>query len=110
MTIADSEGMESTLIRSLPGEDVVACENLSDEVLRAYLRALSESELRKQGAVPADETAIALCRHCGPIWTHPQVAAIAPKVDGIPYVLGCPWCHVPDRSVVPHPTLPGIEP
>jgi hypothetical protein len=108
--IASSEGIDLSLIRNLPGDDVGACHGLTDETLTAYVRALRDSDLRRRGLVPADEIVIAVCRHCGPIWTHPQVAAVAPTVDGIPYVLGCPWCHVRDRSTIPHPSLPEIRP
>jgi hypothetical protein len=85
-----------------PGE----LSGLNDAALRACARMLHESVGRRCGRVPADETAVAICRHCGPIWVAPEVAAVAPVVDGLPRLLGCAWCHVRDRAVVPHPPLP----
>jgi hypothetical protein len=55
--------------------------------------------------VPPDETAAAICQHCGPIWLHPAVGSVAPVVDGWPRVLGCPWCHVKNRDALPRPLL-----
>lgn len=67
---------------------------LTDCQLSTYAAMLATDAERKAGRVPADETAPALCRSCGPIWLHPAVASVAPVVGGWPRVLGCPWCHV----------------
>jgi len=61
---------------------------------QAYQLALEASAQRMRGVVPACETARALCAHCGPVWVHPNVAAVAPVVNGWARLLGCPWCHV----------------
>lgn len=79
---------------------------LADNALRTYVRMLAEEAERKAGNVPADETAMALCRHCGPVWVHPAVAAVAPVIDDTPYLLGCPWCHVRGAGkAIPRPPV-----
>jgi hypothetical protein len=103
LSIADAEMIDPELVHRLPADVVEICTGLAKETLRAYLRALRDTALRERGNVPGDETAAALCRHCGPIWLHPAVARVVPVVDGWPRVLGCPWCHVRNREVVPHP-------
>src|SRR5699024_7358710 len=62
---------------------------------------------REAGRLPASYTAKALCRHCGPVWLAPGVAAVLPMVDGWPRALGCPWCHVtpPEGMCIPRPPV-----
>ncbi len=93
------------LVDGLAGADLAECAGLPDEVLRAYLHMLRDAALRARGRVPADETAPALCAHCGPVWLAPDVAAVAPVVAGWPRVLGCPWCHVKNRTATPRPLV-----
>ena len=78
---------------------------LTDKQLSAYVAMLADASLRERGKRPADETAAALCRSCGPVWLHPAVAAVAPMLDGWPRVLGCPWCHVRNRRAIPCPLV-----
>jgi hypothetical protein len=78
---------------------------LSDAALRAYVRMLHDACLRERGNVPVDETTVALCRWCGPVWIAPEVAAVAPVVDGLPRVLGCPWCHVKNLRPMARPKV-----
>lgn len=78
---------------------------LDDAALDAYVRCLRDSDLHERGKQSPDETKPALCRHCGPIWLAPEVAAVAPKLDGWPIVLGCPWCHVKNRRAIPRPAM-----
>src|SRR5450631_3063583 len=101
LALADAECVDSVLVHRLPDADLFECHGLPSETLRAYVRALGDSELREHGKVPADETAHALCRSCGPVWLNPQVVAVATVVDGWPRVLGCPWCHVRNRVAIP---------
>ncbi len=104
--LATDAGCDPEPVRRLPADDVVACEGQSAETLRGYIAMLAITDLRKRGNVPADETAIALCRHCGPVWVHPDVASVAPVVNGWPRLLGCPWCFI--RAVggyVPRPLV-----
>lgn len=85
--------------------DIADMAALTDRQLSAYVRMLADADLRRRGKVPADETAPALCKGCGPVWVHPAVAAVAPMVDGWPRVLGCPWCHVKNRALIPRPPV-----
>lgn len=78
---------------------------LHADTLRAYVHALAEADRRERGRCPADETAAALCRSCGPVFLHPAVAAVAPVAAGWPRVLGCPWCHVQNRRAIPRPLV-----
>jgi len=103
--LANAEGIDRQLIAGLQLFDVAACAGLPVEILRTYIRALRDSDLRRQGKVPPDETAAAMCRLCGPVWLHPAVASVAPIVDGWPRVLGCPWCHLRERTLVPRPPI-----
>jgi hypothetical protein len=104
--IAEATGIDPQLVRDLPEGDVSACEGLSTDTQRAYMCALRDSALRQRGEVPPDETARAQCLHCGLVWVAPEVACVAPNTGSIPQVLGCPWCHVRDRWLVPHPPQP----
>ena len=78
---------------------------LSDKQLCIYVAMMGEGDLRERGKTPPDETARALCRHCGPIWINPSIASVAPVVEGWPRLLGCPWCHVRNRQALPRPLV-----
>ena len=78
---------------------------LTDKQLSAYVAMLADADLRERGKRPADETAAALCRSCGPVWLAPEVASAAPVAAGWPRVLGCPWCHVRNRQAIPRPIV-----
>ena len=103
--LADAEGIDPALIDRLDDDDLTGCIGLSTDTLAAYVRALRDSDLRERGKVPADETARALCRSCGPVWVAPEVAAVAPVVDSWPRLLGCPWCHVKNRKAMCRPQV-----
>ena len=105
LAIARYEFLDDELITSLRKSDIMECEGLPHDVLLAYVLALADADLRERGKCPRDETAPALCRHCGPIWIAPEVAAMAPIVDGWARVLGCPWCHVKNRKPLPRPAV-----
>ncbi|MDR3387719.1 MAG: hypothetical protein P4L92_11755 [Rudaea sp.] len=92
LALASAERINATLIDKLHDTDLVACIGLGDNVLRAYICALADGDLREHGKRPPDETAPAQCRHCGLVWVHPHIASAAPVVDGWPRLLGCPWC------------------
>ncbi len=94
LELAAAEHIDAALIHRLPDDDVAACEGSTDDLLRGYIAMLAITDLRERGQVPTDETATALCRHCGPVWVHPHVANVSPVVDGWPVVLGCPWCFI----------------
>jgi hypothetical protein len=103
LVLARAERVDATVICALADADIAACDGLPVETLRAYVRALHDTDLRERGQRPDDETARALCEHCGPVWIAPEVAAVAPMVDGWPRVIGCPWCHVRNRQTIPRP-------
>lgn len=105
LRLAAVDSIDPAILHSLPDEDVRACADLPDKSLRAYVRALAETDLRERGVQPDGETARALCAHCGPVWLTPEVAAVAPVVAGWPRVLGCPWCHVEARRSIPRPLV-----
>ena len=103
--LADAEGIDPAHVAALTAADLEDCVGESDDFLRSYLAALADSALRNRGHVPEGATAAALCAHCGPIWLHPSVAAVAPVVAGWPRVLGCPWCHVANAAAIPRPSV-----
>ncbi len=106
LAAADAECVDSDLIHQLPAADVATCDSLPDNVLHAYVRAADVIAERMAGHVPVDETAPALCVHCGPVWLAPEVAALMPQINGMPRVLGCPWCHVRKAGkYVPRPRI-----
>jgi hypothetical protein len=106
LVIAAMAGVDPTLVHDLTSADLTACTEVSGQVLRAYVHGLRDADQRAHGKVPDDETAPALCRLCGPIWVAPEVAAVAPVVDGWPRLLGCPWCHVRHAGLrVPRPPV-----
>jgi len=98
------EALPDSLLSAHDGtyDDLAA---LTDEHLSGYVAMLAESDLRERGDAPPDDTARALCRHCGPVWIHPDIARVAPVIDGWPRLIGCPWCHVRNRRELPRPLV-----
>lgn len=80
---------------------------LPDAALKAYVSALADDAERRAGRVPQGDTAMLLCRSCGPVYVHPAIAAAMPSVAGIPRALGCPWCFIPKdgRMAIPRPSV-----
>ena len=103
--IARAAFIDTRLIDRISPADLAECDGCSLDTLRAYVRALHETEQRERGRKPEAETAVVFCRSCGPVWSAPEVARVAPTVDGWPRVLGCPWCHVRNRKAIPHPLV-----
>lgn len=65
-----------------------------------------DADDRRAGRVPAGDTARMLCNGCGPVWIHPDIAAVLPVVDGWPRALGCPWCFVRKAGgYIPRPSV-----
>ncbi len=78
----------------------------SDEQMTACLHMMADTADRNVGRVPAGDTAAMHCIHCGPVYIHPDIAAVLPVVDGLPRGLGCPWCFVRKAGgSVPRPAL-----
>jgi hypothetical protein len=90
--LAHAEGVAAELVNRLPADDVGACEGLSCDALRAYVRVLRDGDLRARGEVPPDETAAIHCVRCGPVFAAAEVAQSLPIIGGRPTAAGCPWC------------------
>jgi hypothetical protein len=103
--LADGELLDLDVVESLPEIDVLACAGLSDECLIAYVRALHDGQQLELGKALPEDTARAMCRHCGPVYIHPSIASMAPVLDGWPRILGGACCHVRNRKVLPRPTV-----
>lgn len=98
-------GIDESVLAAISIHEIESLEGYGSRFIGSYLYALRDSALRARGKVPGDETAPAICRKCGPIWLASEVAAVALSVDGWPRVLGCPWCHVKDRGLIPRPAV-----
>jgi hypothetical protein len=105
--LAAVEGIDPVLVHALTAGDLASCIEHTDDVLRAYLRALRDTALRERGWAPDDETATIRCARCGPVYAHPAVARVLPVVNGLPTAVGCTWCH--NRGAgLPIPRPPNI--
>ena len=104
LELAAAEGIAPKLVDAIADADLRDCIGLPDDLLRAFLFALRDSDLRQHGQVPPGENAVAVCARCGPVWLHPMVAAVLPVVYGLPRATACPWCRVA-RELVPHPQV-----
>lgn len=83
LTLAEREGHAPAIVHRLHAEDGTACVDLSDNELRAYLRALDRGAVMDAGKVPDGYTQPAHCGGCGPVWLW----------EGVPSrVVACPWC------------------
>ncbi|MBS0213189.1 MAG: hypothetical protein JSR26_08445 [Proteobacteria bacterium] len=94
LALADGLHLDRALVHRLTSVDLADCAGFPADALRGYLLALDDSATRHAGKVPEGETAPIYCQHCGPVWTHPDVAAVLPVVDGWPRALGCRWCFI----------------
>lgn len=105
LAAADVEGVDEGLVGRLSNADIDACAEFSEASLRAYVLAMSASAARMLGKIPLGDDAAVHCARCGPVWLHPDVAAVLPVVDGWPRALGCPWCFIRRTGGhVPHAT------
>lgn len=94
LALAAAEHIDVAQIHRLHDVDVAACIGLEACQLAAYLSTLTDTADRHAGRIPASDTAAMHCEHCGPVWIHPDIAAVLPVVEGWPRALGCPWCFV----------------
>jgi hypothetical protein len=83
LSLADAEGYAPAIVHRLHAEDVAACLGLSNETLRAYLRALDRGTVMDCGIAPAGYTQAVHCDRCGPVWLWQGAPA---------RVVACPWC------------------
>jgi len=103
LALAAAAGIDPDHVNRLHELDVSACAGLDSRQLAAYLDMVRDTADRRIGRVPLDDTAAMHCEHCGPVWIHPDIAAVLPVVDGWPRALGCPWCFVRKAGgYVPH--------
>lgn len=110
MALATAESIELAHVHRLHDLDVAAYIGLDAYQLAAYLFMLADTAGRHVGRVPLDDTAAMHCEQCGPVWIHPDVAAVLPVVDGWPRALGCPWCFVRKAGgTIPRPSLTGAS-
>lgn len=106
LALAGRHGFNAVHIHRLQDPDVAACAGLDDAQLVAYLALLDDSAARWAGKRPAGHDAAILCHHCGPVWAHPDIAAVLPIVGGWPRALGCPWCAIRKAGAyIPRPSV-----
>lgn len=83
LALAVAEHIDAAHVHRMDAVDMAACGELSDDTLRAYLRALDRGTVMKRGIAPAEYTQAAHCAGCGPVWLWQGAPA---------RVLACPWC------------------
>jgi len=105
LAIANALLIDPAIVTRLDDVDVAECAGLEPDVLTAYVRALYDGHLLELGRSPPGDTAPAICHHCGPVFLHPLVAALAPVVAGWPRVLGSACCHIRARKTLPRPLV-----
>ena len=104
LRLAKAQGRDSALVDRLPVADMPAYSGMTDPQLSALLSMLTDDADRERGKVPDGDTAVILCRSCGPVWVHPAIARMLPMVGGWPRALGCPWCFIRARGIaIPRP-------
>lgn len=94
LALADGLGLDRAIVHRLTTADLADCAGFPAAALRAYLLALDDTATRQAGKVPVGDTAAIYCARCGPVFIHPDIAAVLPVVNGWPRALGCPWCFV----------------
>lgn len=107
LALADAEWIDAAHVHRLHDADLAECValGLDDGQRVTFLRMLDDTASRHAGRAPLDDTAAIYCKHCGPVWSHPDIAACLPVVAGWPRALGCPWCHVRNRQAMPRPAV-----
>lgn len=94
LALADGLGLDRAIAHRLTVADLADCAGFPADALRVYLLALDDTATRQAGRVPLDDTAAIHCERCGPVYVHPDIAAVLPVVNGWPRALGCPWCSI----------------
>jgi hypothetical protein len=85
----------AALVDALDAADVIACDGLCDETLRAYLRVLEREEQMARGTIPEGWEAVAHCEACGPVYWH-----------GCERLKACAWCkHRKALRAIPRPPV-----
>lgn len=107
LALAVAEWIDAAHVYRLQDADLAAwiAAGLGDELSRVFLHASVDTAERHAGRVPEADIAAMYCQLCGSVWTHPDIAAVLPQVNGWPRALGCPWCDVRKAGVyVPRPS------
>lgn len=92
--LANAKGRDPALVDRIAVADLQDYADMDDAKLSALLSMLSDDADREAGRVPTGDTAVILCRSCGPVWVNRAIAAVLPVVGGWPRALGCPWCFI----------------
>lgn len=92
--IADAEGLEESVVDRLGNTDLRELEGASDDTVRAFLRALADTDDRNAGKRPKGYDTPAVCDGCGPVWLWPDICEQSDRREpnGWPAVMSCPWC------------------
>jgi len=93
--LAYQVGADIQLVRELPPsylDDLLRLMDGTDAPLLSYLHVLRDEHARESGQRLPNETSLAVCSHCGPVWVAANVAAVSPHVGGVARVAGCAWC------------------
>ncbi|MEO5829363.1 MAG: hypothetical protein ABIQ36_02230, partial [Rhodanobacter sp.] len=106
LALAAAEWIDAVHVHRLHDADLAECLGLEDDQRATFLHMLTDIADRHAGRAPLDDTAAIHCRHCGPVWAHPDMAAALPRVGGWPRALGCPWCFVRKAGgYIPRPSI-----
>ena len=108
LALAAAERIDAAHVHRMTDADLSdwIAAGLDDGQRREFLYLLEDTASRHAGRVPLDDTAPMYCLRCGPVWIHPDIAAVLPVVDGWPRALGCPWCAVCKAGgYIPRPSI-----
>lgn len=94
LALADRLAVDRAHVHRLDDDGLTLLAAVGEGGLRAFLLAAEDAAIRRAGKVPPGDTAAILCRHCGLVFVHPDIATVLPVVNGWPRALGCPWCFV----------------
>jgi hypothetical protein len=79
LALAAAEWIDAAHVYRLHDADLAECLGLDDSQRATFLHMLTDISDRHAGRVPLDDTAAIHCRHCGPVWAHPDIAAALPS-------------------------------
>lgn len=106
LELAERLGLDPAIVHCIPTGDLALWAMVPTDALRPYQLALGDTTTRQAGKVPLDDTAAIYCAGCGPVYVHPDIAAVLPVVDGWLRALGCPWCAIRKAGgYVPRPRV-----
>ncbi|MEO9091117.1 MAG: hypothetical protein ABI247_12380 [Rhodanobacter sp.] len=94
LALAVAKRIDAAQVYRLHDADLIGCLGLNDCQRMIFLHWLADTAERMAGRAPKADTAAMYCQSCGPVWIHPDIAAVLPEADGYPHALRCPWCFV----------------